>query len=86
MGSGIVIAPGTLQALYHRQPRINYSRLPSEASTNAQAALARADPVSHGPSLSMSGATLTIEELMTLTARTENAGHGDEHEWSWSGG
>ena len=38
------------------------------------------------PSLSTSGETLTIEELLTLRARTENAGHGDEHEWSWSGG
>src|ERR1039458_1690651 len=38
-----------------------------------------------GPSLSTSGETLTIEESMTLRARTENAGHvGDEHEWSWS--
>ena len=36
------------------------------------------------PSLSTSGETLTIEESMTLRARTENAGHvGDEHEWSW---
>ena len=39
-----------------------------------------------GPSLSTSGETLTIEESMTLRARTENAGHGDEHEWSWGGG
>jgi hypothetical protein len=39
------------------------------------------------PSLSTSGETLTIEELMTLRARTENAGHvGDEHEWSWARG
>jgi len=37
------------------------------------------------PSLSTSGETLTIEESMTLGARTENAGDGDEHEWSWSG-
>jgi hypothetical protein len=38
-----------------------------------------------GPSLSTSGETLTIEESMTLRARTENAGDvGDEHEWSWS--
>jgi hypothetical protein len=37
-----------------------------------------------GPSLSTSGETLTIEESMTLRARTENAGDvGDEHEWSW---
>jgi hypothetical protein len=37
------------------------------------------------PSLSTSGETLTIEESMTLRARTENAGDvGDEHEWSWS--
>ena len=37
------------------------------------------------PSLSTSGETLTIEESMTLRARTENAGHvGVEHEWSWS--
>ena len=36
------------------------------------------------PSLSTSGETLTIEESMTLRARTENAGHaGDEHEWGW---
>jgi hypothetical protein len=35
------------------------------------------------PSLSPSGETLTIEESMTLRARTENAGHvGVEHEWS----
>jgi hypothetical protein len=35
------------------------------------------------PSLSTSGETLTIEESMTLRARTETAGHvGDEHEWS----
>ena len=35
------------------------------------------------PSLSTSGETLTIEELLTLRARTENAGHvGHEHEWS----
>jgi hypothetical protein len=40
---------------------------------------------SDAPSLSTSGETLTIEESMTLRARTENAGHvGDEHEWSWS--
>jgi hypothetical protein len=39
------------------------------------------------PSLSTSGETLTIEELMTLRARTENAGHvGVEHEWSWERG
>ena len=38
------------------------------------------------PSLSTSGETLTIEESMTLRARTENAGHGDEHEWSWGSG
>ena len=37
------------------------------------------------PSLSTSGETLTIEESMTLRARTENAGHvGDEQEWSGS--
>jgi hypothetical protein len=35
------------------------------------------------PSLSTSGETLTIEESMTLRARTENAGHvGVEYEWS----
>jgi len=35
------------------------------------------------PSLSTFGETLTMEESMTLRARTENAGHvGDEHEWS----
>ena len=34
------------------------------------------------PSLSTSGETLTIEESMTLRARTENAGDGVEHEWS----
>ncbi len=35
------------------------------------------------PSLSTSGETLTIEGLLTLRARTENAGHvGHEHEWS----
>jgi len=41
------------------------------------------------PSLSTSGETLTIEESMTLRARTENAGHvGDEDEWSpsWRSG
>ena len=39
------------------------------------------------PSLSTSGETLTIEESMTLRARTENAGHvGDEHEWGWGSG
>jgi hypothetical protein len=46
-------------------------------------------PGSEVPSLSTSGETLTIEESMTLRARTENAGHaGDEHErsWSWSSG
>jgi hypothetical protein len=38
-----------------------------------------------GPSLSTSDETLTIEESMTLRARTENAGHvGVEHEWSGS--
>jgi hypothetical protein len=37
------------------------------------------------PSLSTSGETLTIEESMTLRARTETAGHvGDDHGWSWS--
>jgi hypothetical protein len=36
------------------------------------------------PSLSTSGETLTIEESMTLRARTDTAGHvGYEHEWSW---
>jgi hypothetical protein len=53
-----------------------------------------ADPIAgpdttSGPFLSTSGETLTIEESMTLRARTENAGHaGDEHErsWSWSSG
>ena len=40
-----------------------------------------------GPSLSTSGETLTIEESMTLRARTENAGHvGVEHEWREGGG
>jgi hypothetical protein len=44
-------------------------------------AAARALP----PSLSTSGETLTIEELLTLRARMENAGDvGVEHEWSWS--
>jgi hypothetical protein len=39
------------------------------------------------PSLSTSGETLTIEESVTLRARTETAGHaGDEHEWSWGSG
>jgi transposase len=38
------------------------------------------------PSLSTSGETLTIEESMTLRARTENAGDGDEDEWSWGCG
>jgi hypothetical protein len=39
------------------------------------------------PSLSTSGETLTIEESMTLRARTENAGHvADEYEWSWGSG
>jgi len=39
------------------------------------------------PSLPTSGETLTIEESMTLRARTENAGHvADEHEWSWGSG
>ena len=39
------------------------------------------------PSLSTSGETLTIEESMTLRARTENAGDvGVEHEWSWGSG
>jgi hypothetical protein len=38
-----------------------------------------------GPSLSTSGEMLTIEELLTLRARTENAGHvGHEHVWSWA--
>ena len=37
------------------------------------------------PSLSTSGETLTIEESMTLRARTETAGDvGVEHEWSRS--
>jgi len=41
----------------------------------------------HRPSLSTSGETLTIEESMTLRARTENAGHvGVEHEWREGGG
>jgi len=36
------------------------------------------------PSLSTSGETRMIEELMTLRARTESAGHvGDKHERSW---
>ena len=44
-------------------------------------------PVFAVTSLSTSGETLTIEESMTLRARTENAGHvGVEHEWSWAGG
>ena len=39
------------------------------------------------PSLSTSGETLTIEELLTLRARTETAGDvGVEHEWSWARG
>jgi hypothetical protein len=39
------------------------------------------------PSLSTSGETLTIEELMTLRARTETAGHaGVEYESSWGSG
>jgi len=38
------------------------------------------------PSLATSGETLTIEESMTLRARMENAGYGDEHEWSWGSG
>jgi hypothetical protein len=36
------------------------------------------------PSLSTSGETLSIEESMTLRARTEPVGDvGDEHEWGW---
>jgi divalent metal cation (Fe/Co/Zn/Cd) transporter len=46
---------------------------------NATLGLWWADPA---PSLSTSGETLTIEELLTLRARTENAGHGDDHERS----
>jgi hypothetical protein len=39
------------------------------------------------PSLSTSGETLTIEESMTLRARTEQRRDvGDEQEWSWSSG
>jgi ferritin-like metal-binding protein YciE len=50
-------------------------------------ALRRAEPWPGYPSLSTSGETLTIEESMTLRARTEYAGHvADEHEWSWSSG
>jgi hypothetical protein len=39
------------------------------------------------PSRSTSGETLTIEESMTLRARTETAGHvGVDYEWSWASG
>jgi hypothetical protein len=39
------------------------------------------------PSLSTSGETLTIEESMTLRARTEQRRDvGHEHGWSWSSG
>jgi len=63
----------TEHRLTYRQVEYTFDRL-----TNA---LAKPTP----PSLSTSGETLTIEELLTLRARTENAGHvGDEHEWSWS--
>jgi hypothetical protein len=42
--------------------------------------------IAAGPSLSTSGETLTIEELMTLRARTETVGDvGVEYEWSRSG-
>ena len=39
-----------------------------------------------GLTLSTSGRTLTIEESMTLRARTENAAQGDEREWSRGSG
>ena len=57
------------------------------ADQRSRVRLAPARPVRAGPSLSTSGETLTIEELMTLRARTENAGDvGVEHEWSWGSG
>ena len=61
-----------LPAATHLQERFLYDRLRAASAS---------------PSLSTSGETLTIEELMTLRARTENAGDvGVEHEWSWGSG
>jgi hypothetical protein len=63
-----------------------HERLARHALVSA-AAVAHEPPVAIAlvPSLSTSGETLTIEESMTLRARTENAGHvGVEHEWSGS--
>ena len=58
---------------------------PSQTLTETLDALLEASITVLGPFLSTSGETLTIEESMTLRARTENAGHaGDEHERSWS--
>ena len=52
------------------------------AIVDEQCDFAVAQRLGRPPSLSTSGETLTIEESMTLRARTENAGHvGDEHEW-----
>jgi hypothetical protein len=61
--------------------------LPVTDLTTAQAEgwiqLPTREPLGVLPSLSTSGETLTIEESVTLRARTENAGHvGVEHEWS----
>ena len=70
-------------------------RSAAQGSGGADGAVGQADQLGpseqvvreRAPFLSTSGETLTIEELMTLRARTENAGHaGDEHERSWSSG
>ena len=58
-----------------------------EASDHEEVFVQHSFPEQLAPSLSTSGATLTIEELLTLRARTETVGHvGDEHEWSWVSG
>jgi predicted dinucleotide-binding enzyme len=63
---------------------LRLSSADTESARTLAAAIGRR--AAAAPSLSTSGETATIEESMTLRARTENAGHGDEYEWSWSGG
>jgi hypothetical protein len=84
--SGCCVCPAMQKAARVRRPR-------SSRDGQARASLRREAAVwrwrcwsikSRAPSLSTSIETLTIEESMTLRARTENAGHGGGREWSWS--
>jgi len=82
------VAPKDLRIAVDAVPNlIREINLGYSSTADIANAIGFVDPSVGAPSLPTSGETLTIEESMTLRARTENAGHvADEHEWSWGSG